>query len=75
MSKFYFVSHRAGVKVKTIHGTSTVPGSKVHGPYKSEADMMPHLERAVCLLRGNGGVVKVIEVEDDAAHPEMPGLL
>ena len=74
MSEFYFVSHRAGTKVKTIHGTSTVPGSKVHGPYKSEADMMPHLERVLTSV-GGGGVVKVIEVEDDAAHPEMPGLL
>lgn len=74
MSKFYFVAHREGIRVKTVYGTTTVPGSKVHGPYKSEEDMMPHLERAGMNLRGNGSAIEVLEIEDDTEHPELGGL-
>lgn len=70
MSKFYFIAHRPGIMVKTVHGTSTVPGSKVYGPYRSEETMLPHLERAVARMRGNGGAIEVLEVEADPEHPE-----
>ena len=33
--------------------------------------MLPHLERAVLRLRGNGGAIEVREVEDDPEHPEL----